>query len=55
MVLNGVYLVENEHRDEFLSLVNALQEKHEADGLELEATGPWPAYNFVPSQAGAAA
>ncbi len=54
MLLNGVYLVENGQRDEFLTLVDDLQAEYFAAGLELEATGPWPAYNFVPGTIGAA-
>jgi hypothetical protein len=54
MMLNGVYLVEDERRPAFLALVEQLQADHAALGIELQATGPWPAYNFVPGTIGAA-
>ncbi len=54
MLLNGVYLIENHQRDAFLALVDELQGEHASDGLELQASGPWPAYNFVPGTIGAA-
>jgi hypothetical protein len=54
MLLNGVYLVDDGHRDTFLELVCTLQAEYEPAGLELEPTGPWPAYNFVPGTIGAA-
>ncbi|MHB8658897.1 MAG: GvpL/GvpF family gas vesicle protein [Solirubrobacteraceae bacterium] len=54
MMLNGVYLVEDEQRSAFLRLVDQLQGDHAALGIELQATGPWPAYNFVPGTIGAA-
>ncbi len=33
---------------------SALQAEFEPLGLELEPTGPWPAYNFIPGTIGAA-
>ncbi len=54
MLLNGVYLIENDQRDAFLELVDALHDEHAAEGLELQPSGPWPAYNFVPGTIGAA-
>jgi hypothetical protein len=54
MLLNGVYLVEDDQRSTFLSLVDELKAQYRSDGLELQATGPWPAYNFVPGTIGAA-
>jgi len=54
MLLNGVYLVQDEERETFLELVSLLEEEHRADGLEFVPTGPWPAYNFVPGTIGAA-
>jgi hypothetical protein len=53
MLLNGVYLIENEQRDSFLAMVDALQ-KYASEGLQLQPSGPWPAYNFVPGTIGAA-
>jgi hypothetical protein len=47
MLLNGVYLVEDRASSEFASAAGALQAEYEAEGIELELTGPWPPYNFV--------
>jgi hypothetical protein len=54
MLLNGVYLVEDDQLSRFLDEVGTLREGYERQGLELEPTGPWPAYNFVPGTIGAA-
>jgi hypothetical protein len=54
MVLNGVYLVQHAVAEEFHARVRALREEVAELGLELEETGPWPAYNFVPGTIGAA-
>ena len=54
MALNGVYLVEDASQDAFHLEVEALRREYAGLGLELEATGPWPAYNFVPGAIGAA-
>ena len=55
MLLNGAYLVDAEHRDAFHAAVQKLGVESHADGLELQLTGPWPAYNFVPDAIGAPA
>ena len=47
MILNGVYLVEENTSDEFTAEVARLRDEYDARGLELELTGPWPPYNFV--------
>jgi len=47
MVLNAAYLVPQPRADAFRGLVASLAARHEADGLELELTGPWPAYHFA--------
>ncbi len=52
MVLNGVYLVGDEARQRFHAQTEALAGEFADLGLELEATGPWPAYNFVPGAIG---
>jgi hypothetical protein len=49
MLLNGVYLVEDTEVDRFRQLAARLGEEHRPDGVVIEATGPWPAYNFVKS------
>jgi gas vesicle protein GvpL/GvpF len=54
MLLNGVYLVEDDQLNTFLTLVDQLKARYLTDGLELQVTGPWPAYNFVPGTIGAA-
>jgi hypothetical protein len=53
MILNGVYLVEDDALDQFKHEVAAVQAEHAAAGVELVLTGPWPAYNFVPDTIGA--
>jgi hypothetical protein len=54
MVLNGAYLVEDSTLEAFRDEVATLQDAFSSLGLELEMTGPWPAYNFVPGTIGAA-
>jgi hypothetical protein len=54
MILNGVYLVLAESVERFLEEVRSLQAELEPQAIELEPTGPWPAYNFVPGTIGAA-
>jgi hypothetical protein len=46
MVLNAAYLVADEEASGFSGLVAALADRLAQDGLELELTGPWPAYHF---------
>jgi hypothetical protein len=55
MLLNGAYLVDADRRDAFHAAVRRLDDESSADGLELQVTGPWPAYNFVPDAIGAPA
>jgi hypothetical protein len=45
MVLNGAYLLGRDAADGFASLVAGLQTRHER--LQLELTGPWPAFHFA--------
>jgi hypothetical protein len=52
MLFNGAYLVEDRAR--FEEELAALADEHRADGVELELTGPWPPYNFVPAGLGGA-
>jgi hypothetical protein len=54
MVLNGAYLVERKRETTFHEEATALQSRFEGIGIELVLTGPWPAYNFLPSKIGAA-
>ena len=46
MVFNGAYLVAD--RGRFEEALGAAA--RESDGLELDLTGPWPPYNFVPEE-----
>jgi hypothetical protein len=52
MVLNAAYLVADGDADGFRALVADLAGRHRADGVELELTGPWPAYHFSEAMAG---
>ncbi len=54
MLLNGVYLVEDDELTRFLAEVDQVSDEHQPLGLEIQPTGPWPAYNFVPGTIGAA-
>jgi hypothetical protein len=51
MVLNAAYLVGDADVPGFSALVDELAGRHGQDGLELELTGPWPAYHFSESGA----
>jgi hypothetical protein len=46
MVLNGAYLVADADVDDFHRLVAELDGRHRTEGMQLELTGPWPAYHF---------
>ena len=52
MVFNGAYLVADSPR--FGQALRELADEHSESGVELELTGPWPPYNFVPVELGAA-
>jgi len=49
MLLNGVYLVEDEAASGFRELASELGADYRGLGVAVELTGPWPAYNFVKS------
>jgi hypothetical protein len=49
MVLNASYLIAESQVDDFHALVESLGRRHRDEGIELEITGPWPAYHFVES------
>jgi hypothetical protein len=53
MVFNGAYLVTAD-RGGFEAALASLAREIRDDGVDLELTGPWPAYNFVPEELGAA-
>lgn len=52
MILNVTYLVDMKKEKDFFGIFQSLKKKHDVDGLEFECTGPWPPYNFVPSNLG---
>ena len=54
MLANGVYLVERELTDSFHEEGRELEERFADLRLELVESGPWPPYNFVPGDVGAA-
>lgn len=47
MVLNGVYLVDEDRRESLHRVVADLRASYESSGFDIDLTGPWPAYNFV--------
>jgi hypothetical protein len=49
MFLNGAYLVLGEGGP-LRAAVASLGREYERFGVELEVTGPWPPYNFVPRE-----
>lgn len=49
MVLNVALLVEADRMERFHERLRNLQEEHRSLGLTIEATGPWPPYNFCPN------
>src|SRR4051812_16394939 len=55
MVLNGAYLVADDDAPSFGVLVHDMRSLIEADGMAIELTGPWPAYNFATRAEGVAA
>jgi hypothetical protein len=52
MLLNAAYLVADADAQVFGSVVADLARRLWAEGLELELTGPWPAYHFSEAAAG---
>lgn len=49
MLLNAAYLIEADRIDELRELVTELEARHRGAGVQIEMTGPWPPYNFVPA------
>lgn len=49
MVLNVALLVAADQVERFHQKVRELEDTHGPLGLTIEATGPWPPYNFCPS------
>lgn len=47
MILNGAYLVDNRAVAEFADAVSAQNDRN--DEVDIELTGPWPAYSFTTS------
>lgn len=54
MILNAAYLVDDSEYEDFKQETQELASRFAPLGIELELTGPWPAYNFVPGAIGAA-
>jgi Gas vesicle synthesis protein GvpL/GvpF len=54
MILNSAYLVDDSEYEVFKQETQELASRFAPLGIELELTGPWPAYNFVPGAIGAA-
>jgi hypothetical protein len=54
MLLNGVYLVDDQDADRFRGVIAELSEEYSRMGATVELTGPWPPYNFVKSSIEAA-
>lgn len=50
MLLNAAYLVPRAARETFLDLCEELADRVYPEGVQLEVTGPWPAYNFAGGQ-----
>jgi len=47
VILDGAYLVANEHYDGFRTVLTDLMGKFEPTGVHFDFTGPWPPYHFV--------
>jgi hypothetical protein len=47
MLMNGVYLVDDDAADEFRLVVSTLRGEWAREDVEIVLTGPWPPYNFV--------
>jgi Gas vesicle synthesis protein GvpL/GvpF len=47
MLLNGAYLVSRADEARFLELVGKIADSSLANGILVEVSGPWPAYNFT--------
>ena len=47
LLLNGAYLVDARRDEAFRAAVEELGRRHEADGVALMLSGPWPPYSFV--------
>jgi hypothetical protein len=50
MLLNAAYLVETTRVDELRDAAAELEARHAPLGARVQLTGPWPPYNFVPSE-----
>lgn len=47
MVLNSAYLVREDRVESFQQAIEELTRQHNAEGLTLDYSGPWPAFNFT--------
>jgi hypothetical protein len=46
MALNAAYLVAGSDAGAFAEIVSQAGDRHRDDGIEVELSGPWPAYHF---------
>jgi hypothetical protein len=47
MLLNSAHLVPRDRRESFFAVLGQVQDGLRGDGMVVEVSGPWPAYNFV--------
>ena len=47
MLLNSAHLVPRDRKDPFFAVLGEVQDLLRGDGMVVEVSGPWPAYNFV--------
>ena len=52
MVLNAAYLIPEENIEDFKKEAIDINQQIEKNGVFLEYSGPWPAYNFTPLEIG---
>lgn len=51
MLLDAAYLVDRDREDELREAVRELSSSRERSAVQLELTGPWPAYHFIADSA----
>jgi len=47
MILNTAYLITKDKVNNFVIIIEELQNKYNDYGLEFDYSGPWPSYNFI--------
>jgi hypothetical protein len=48
MILNGAYLAQS--AEAINGVAKELAQRYGGSGVAFDVTGPWPPYNFVPSE-----